>query len=143
MTHLEVNQIRIPSSKTSVPKLQWWCLTYRDQHGTHLHYLNPVFAVLVRMHWFCLWKKACFFFQCCWHLKYFIGNRQLKSEEKKRDMFKNWQLIKNPHFLSNPHETLSKCLLHEVIIFTKFHEDRRKIQDFLLNGLFFFLGLYI
>ena len=30
---------------------------------------------------------------------------KIKSEEKKRDMFKNWPLIKNPHFLSNPHET--------------------------------------
>ena len=29
----------------------------------------------------------------------------VKSEAKKRDTFKNWQLIKNLQFLSNPHET--------------------------------------
>ena len=29
----------------------------------------------------------------------------IKSEEKKRDTFKNWPLVKNPHFLSDPHET--------------------------------------
>ena len=68
----------------------------------------------------------------------------LKSEEKKRDMFKNWPLIENPQDLSNPHETLSKCLSHEVIIFTKFHEGQTKIVngDFLNVSCFFFLGLY-
>ena len=29
----------------------------------------------------------------------------IKSEEKKRDTFKNWPLIKNPQFLAYPHET--------------------------------------
>ena len=29
----------------------------------------------------------------------------VKSEEKKQDTFKNWPLIKNPQFLSYPHET--------------------------------------
>ena len=38
-------------------------------------------------------------------------------------MFKNWPLIKNPQFLANPFETLGKLLPHEVINFTKFHED--------------------
>ena len=66
----------------------------------------------------------------------------LKSEEKKRDMFKNWPLIENPQDLSNPHETLSKCLLHEVIIFTKFHEDRRKIVDFFTDGQFLCLETF-
>ena len=39
-----------------------------------------------------------------------IQNAQvyLKSEEKKRDTFKNWPLIKDPHFLSDPHETWLK-----------------------------------
>ena len=31
------------------------------------------------------------------------GFEVLKSEEKKRN--KNWPSIRNPHFLSNPHET--------------------------------------
>ena len=56
----------------------------------------------------------------------------IKSEEKKRDTFKSWSLIKNSQFLSNPHETLS----HEIIIFTKFHEDWTKIVDFLLMSNF-------
>ena len=29
----------------------------------------------------------------------------LKSEQKKLDMLKNWPLLKNPQFLSNPDET--------------------------------------
>ena len=50
----------------------------------------------------------------------------IKSEQRKRDTFKNWPLIRNPKFYSYSHET---C---EVIIFTKFHEYRTKIVDFLL-----------
>ena len=46
-------------------------------------------------------------------------------------MFKNWPLIKNSKFFSNPHETLGKLLPHKVIIFTKFHEDWTKFVDFL------------
>ena len=62
----------------------------------------------------------------CTSIKTIIGNGNLmkdffafvllltkcKSENKvwgkKRDLFKNWPLIKIPHFLSNPHETLPK-----------------------------------
>ena len=29
----------------------------------------------------------------------------LKSEQKKQDTLKNWPLIKNPQFSSNPYET--------------------------------------
>ena len=42
-------------------------------------------------------------------------------------------LVKSPHFLSNPHETWKKQLSHEVIIFTKFHEERKKC-GFFTNG---------
>ena len=45
---------------------------------------------------------------------------------------KNWPLVQNPHFLSYPHETLWKWLNYELIIFTKFHEDRTKNVDILL-----------
>ena len=44
----------------------------------------------------------------------------------------NWRIVKNPHLLSNPYETLWKWLPHELIIFTKFHKDRTKNVDFLL-----------
>ena len=44
--------------------------------------------------------------------------------------------MKNPQFLSNPHETLVKLLPHQVIIFKKFHEDWTKIVDFLLMADF-------
>ena len=51
-------------------------------------------------------------------------SQSTKSKSKKNpDTLKNWPLVKNPQFLSNPHETWSKWLTHEVIIFTKFHED--------------------
>ena len=35
-------------------------------------------------------------------------------------------LVKNLQFLSYPHETWLKWLPHELVILTKFHEDRRK-----------------
>ena len=46
-----------------------------------------------------------------WHnpgmLRYFEFSKEknLQSEEKKPHTFKNWPLIKNPQFLSYPHET--------------------------------------
>ena len=51
---------------------------------------------------------------------YYYYHRDCK---KNPDTLKNWPLVKNPQFVSNPHETSSKWLTHEVIIFTKFHED--------------------
>ena len=45
-------------------------------------------------------------------------------------------MSKNPHFLSNLHETFSKYLAHEIIILTKFHEDWIKNVDFLLMANF-------
>ena len=35
---------------------------------------------------------------------YVYSALQLKSEEKKRETFKNGPMIKNPHLLSGPHE---------------------------------------
>merc|ERR1712020_299721 len=61
---------------------------------------------------------------------------KVKSGGKKQDTSQNWPLVKNPQFLSYPHETWSKLLPHEVIILTKFHEDRTKIVDFLLMSNF-------
>ena len=54
----------------------------------------------------------------------------VKSDEIKTRHVQNWPVIKNPHFWSYPHETLWKWLSHEVIIFTKFHEDMTKNVDF-------------
>ena len=54
-----------------------------------------------------------------------------KVWEKKRHTFKNWPLIKNPHFCPIFMKLGQKKLTHEVIIFTKFHEDWKKIVDFL------------
>ena len=51
-------------------------------------------------------------------------------------MFKDWPLIKNPQFLSYPHETWWKWLPHEVIIFTKFHKDWTKYVIFSLMANF-------
>ena len=51
-------------------------------------------------------------------------------------MFKNWLLLKNPQVLFYSHETWWKWLSHVMIIFTKFHEYRTKIVDFLLRANF-------
>ena len=56
----------------------------------------------------------------------------IKSEAKKMGHFQKLAINKNPQFLSYPHETWWKWLPHEVIILTKFYEDRTKIVDFLL-----------
>ena len=56
--------------------------------------------------------------------------------KEKLHTFKNWPLIKNSQFLSNPFETLGKLLPHEEIIFIKFHDDWTKIVDFLLMANF-------
>ena len=62
---------------------------------------------------------------------------------KKGPTFKNWLLVKNPQFLSNPNETWWKYLSHEVTILTKFHEDWRKDVDFLLNVNFWMWALFL
>ena len=67
---------------------------------------------------------------------YIFFKEDTKVWGKKRDTFKNQPLIRNPQFLSYPHETWWKWLPHEVIIFTKFHEDRTKIVGFLLMANF-------
>ena len=51
-------------------------------------------------------------------------------------MFKNWPLVTNLQFLSNPHEIWLQWLPHEVINFPKFQEDWTKIVDFLLMANF-------
>ena len=60
------------------------------------------------------------------------NNFLIKSEKKNQTHSKNWPLVKNQQFFSNPHETWGKGLSHEVIKITKFHKDWTKIVDFLL-----------
>ena len=66
----------------------------------------------------------------------------LKSGSKKLDNFKNWPLVKNPHFLFNPHETWWKKSPHELIIFTEFHKDRTKSVDFLIRANFWMCAVF-
>ena len=47
------------------------------------------------------------------------------------DSGKNMLLLKNPQFLTNHYETLSKCGTQGYLILTKFHNDWAKIVDFL------------
>ena len=43
----------------------------------------------------------CTFFQ----ISYVMYILNIKTESKKGPTFKNWPIVKNPQFLSNPHET--------------------------------------
>ena len=61
-----------------------------------------------------------------------IGTYIHKVWAKKLDTLKNWPLTKNPQFLSNFYENLSKWLPLELIILTKFCKSWTKIVDFLL-----------
>ena len=45
--------------------------------------------------------------------------------------------LKNPQFLPNHYETLSKAGTHEDHILTKFHKDWVKIVEFLIKTYFF------
>ena len=45
-------------------------------------------------------------------------------------------LIKNPQFLPNFYDTLSKCPTHELVILAKCHKNWVKIVDFLLIAYF-------
>ena len=56
----------------------------------------------------------------------------IETGAKKPDWAKNSLVVKNLQFWLYPHETWSKEQPHEVVIFTKFHEDRAKTVDFLL-----------
>ena len=49
---------------------------------------------------------------------------------------KNMLLLKNPQFLPNHYETLSKWGTHEYLIWTKFRNDWVKIVDFLIKAKF-------
>ena len=78
---------------------------------------------------------------------YFWYSFGTKSPSKKTVQVQKLATIKDPQFLSNPQETWWKYLPHEVIIFSKFHEDRTKNVDLFINGQFLkvshfvFLGL--
>ena len=50
------------------------------------------------------------------------------------DSSKNMLLLKNPQFLPNHFETLTKGSTHEDLILTKFRNDWIKIVDFLIKA---------
>ena len=52
------------------------------------------------------------------------------------DFLKNMLLLKNPQFLPNQYETLSKKGTCECLILTKFCNGRVKIVDFLIKAYF-------
>ena len=52
------------------------------------------------------------------------------------DFDKNMLLLKNPQFLPDHYETLSKLGTHEYLIVSKFRDDWVKIVDFLIKGHF-------
>ena len=51
----------------------------------------------------------------------------IRSEEIKSAHLKNWSLIENPQFLSNPRETWRKLLTRKVIIFPSFMRIGQKL----------------
>ena len=46
-------------------------------------------------------------------------------------------LLKNPQFLSDHYEILTKEGIHEFLILTRFRNDRLKIVDFLVKAYFY------
>ena len=52
------------------------------------------------------------------------------------DFDKNMLLLKNPQFLPDHYETLSKLGTHEYLIVSKFRNDWVKIVDFLIKAYF-------
>ena len=68
---------------------------------TYLIYINPWLGNSHKNHLYPINKKSINVNLS----KNGLFNILLKSEAKKQDTFKNWPLIKNLQFLSNPHET--------------------------------------
>ena len=54
--------------------------------------------------------------------------------QENRYSVKNMLLLKDPQFLPNHNETLSKSDTHEYLILTKFRNDWVKIVDFLIKA---------
>ena len=52
------------------------------------------------------------------------------------DSVKNMLLLKNPQFLPDLYEILTKEGTHESLILTKFRNDRIEIVDFLIKAYF-------
>ena len=55
--------------------------------------------------------------------------------KKKGPKPKRFVFVKNPQFYSDPADILATKPTHVIIIFTKFHKDRRKIVDFLVIAM--------
>ena len=55
---------------------------------------------------------------------------------------RNMLLIKNPQFLPNFYDTLSKCPTHELVILAKCHKNWVKIVDLLLIAYFWAGGQF-
>ena len=71
-------------------------------------------------------------FSISWHIYYIIYT----VSQEFLDSVKNMLLLKNPQFLSDHYEILTKEIIHEVLILTKFRNDRVKIVDFLVKAYF-------
>ena len=72
----------------------------------------------------------------------FLVQCMAKVWVKKQDTFKDWPSVKHPCFWFYSNETWWKWLLHEAIIFTKFHEDWTKVADFLLMANFWTCAVF-
>ena len=82
-----------------------------------------------------------------WFLLYFDNYRILKSKytvwsSKIDHRPRNMLLIKNPQFLPNFYDTLSKCPTHELVILAKCHKNWVKIVDFFLIAYFWAGGQF-
>ena len=104
-----------------------------------------VFYAKVGRFFICLWNTKVFLtptavYQYC---VYFRTNIDLmfyiySVAQANLDSGKNMLLLKNPQFLPNYYETLSKWSTLEYLILTKFHNDWVKIVDFLIKAYFWF-----
>ena len=61
---------------------------------------------------------------------------------KKEHKLKTSTLLKNPQFSSNLADIQAKLFTHGSIILTKFHEECKKIVDFLLRQKFLACALF-
>ena len=59
-----------------------------------------------------------------------VFSPEIETDAKKWTLAQKQANNKNPQFLSNPANILAIFPIHELIIFTQFHNDRVKIVDF-------------
>ena len=116
----------LASCIVSVHRLTYYWVTTYILYTSRFQNLNYIFKDLCRINIaiFCI----------AWY--HFLRKIHTVWPSKIDHRPRNMLLIKNPQFLPNFYDTLSKCPTHELVILAKCHKNWVKIVDFFINSIF-------